>query len=103
MSGVFKKIANWFNSSSGAGVVSCNQAAVKKVVEEVIKEIGLKRKVDSVDYRPKHNWYIVRFFSPPSCIIPRPHIEDYLNSGGHKGKPEIIEILSVKQKSFDLI
>ncbi len=103
MSGVFKKIAGWFGSSSKVEAVRCTESAVKEVVEEVIKEIGLKRKIDSVDYRPKHHWYIVRFFSPPSCIIPRTYIEAYLSSRGQKGKSEIIEILSVKQKGFELI
>lgn len=83
--------------------VPCTEEAVKKIVEELLKEIGSKRKVDAVTYRPKHRWYIVRFFSPPSCIIPRNFLEAYLKSEGSLGKKEIIDILSVKQKGFELI
>lgn len=103
MSGMFKKITEWFSSQTHAQHVSCTDSAAKQVIEELIKEIGLKRKVDSLTYRPKHHWYIVRFFSPPSSIIPRQYIQAYLDSGGQKGKKEIIEILSVKPKGFELI
>ncbi|MCF7907888.1 MAG: hypothetical protein K9L86_03295 [Candidatus Omnitrophica bacterium] len=103
MSGVFEKISSWFGSNESVKHVRCTESAVKEVIEAVINEIGLKRKVDNITYRPKHHWYIVRFFSPPSCIIPRQFIEAYLKTDGVKGKAEIVEILSVKQKGFELI
>jgi len=98
-----KKISDWFSTGSQTKTVHLTEATVREVVTEVINEIGLKRKVDSIDYRPKHHWYIVRFFSPPSCIIPRQHFVDYLKSDGKLGKKEIIEILSVKSKGLELI
>ena len=103
MSGIFKKIGDWFGQTTIAKSTHCTEDAVKEIVEELIKEIGLKRKVDGVTYRPKHHWYIVRFFSPPSCIIPRNYLEAYLKTEGRMGKKEIIDILSVKQKGFELI
>jgi len=103
MSGIFKKISDWFREGDNKTGVNCTEETVKKVIEELLKEIGLKRKVDTVTYRPKHRWYIVHFFSPPSCIIPRHYLEVYLKTGGEQGKKEIIDILSVKPKGFELI
>ena len=79
----------------------CTEARVKEIVEELLRSQGIPRKVDSVSYRPQHQWFIVRFYSPPSCIIPLAPIKQYCASGGIEGKQEIIEILISKRKGFD--
>ncbi|MFA7676883.1 MAG: hypothetical protein WCY34_01800 [Candidatus Omnitrophota bacterium] len=93
----FKKLS--FSSEAK----SQNEDKVKFVVEELISQLGLKRKIDNIVYRKKHDWYIISFFSPPNCIVPRKYIEDYLKTGGRLGKKEISEILSFENKGFNLI
>ena len=102
MSGSFKKFLGWLLGGLGSDI-QCSEEKVKEVIEEVLKEIDLKRKVQSVEYRHKHHWYIVRFYSPPSCIIPRQYLEQYIKTKGRSSKKEIIDILSTKNKGFELI
>jgi hypothetical protein len=64
-----------------------------EILETIMKEINLNKKIESVTYRDKYFWYVVRFDSPPSCIIPQKHIDDYINSKGQVGKKEIIHFL----------
>ncbi len=96
MSGIFKKL---FGPADGG--ISAEK--IKAIVEEVMAKINLKRKVDSITYRPNHDWYIIRFYSPPSCIIPRKHFQDYIKSQGSEGKQEIIQILSSAPKGANLV
>ena len=70
-----------------------DEAKVKEILESIIKEIKLKRKIDNVEYRPSNFWYIVRFYSPPNAIIPKTYINDYINSKGNLGKQQIIDCL----------
>jgi hypothetical protein len=79
----------------------CDEARVREIVQELLKELGLARKVDSITFRPEHDWYIVRFYSPPSVIIPRKHFQDYLASQAKDGKQEIIDILTSRRARFD--
>ncbi len=95
----FKKIiAGLFGSSKQ---IKCDEAKVREIVDGLLKEFSLMRKVDSITYRRKHDWYIVRFYSPPSCIIPRKHFEDYISSQAKTGRQEIIDILTARRKRFD--
>ncbi len=63
MGNIFKKFIEWLSGSSKS---ACNESKVRGVVEEILKELGIMRKIDSVTFRPKNDWYIVRFYSPPS-------------------------------------
>lgn len=84
----------WFTrvlAKTKTRAVSLDETKVREILEDIIKEIKLRRKIDSVEYRPNHFWYIVRFYSPPNCIIPRNYIDDYINSEGKLGKDKIAE------------
>ncbi|MDD3296390.1 MAG: hypothetical protein PHU64_03420 [Candidatus Omnitrophica bacterium] len=101
---MIKKLKIFFTKLfSSDSVQEQNENKVKVVIEEIISQLKLKRKISNIVYRKKHDWYIVSFFSPPNCIIPRHYIEDYLKTGGNLGKKEISEILSFENKGFNLI
>jgi len=86
----------WFTrhlAGGPTGNINTEEAKVKKIVEDIIKEIKLRRKIDKVEYRPSNFWYIIRFYSPPNCIIPKNHIDNYISSNGKFGRDQIAECL----------
>ena len=66
---------------------------VREILEEIAYEIHLGKKIESVTYRPKHSWFVIRFDSPPSCIIPQNLIEQYIGRQDEELKKEIINLL----------
>ena len=66
---------------------------VKEVIEELVEEIKLRRKVEEVVYKSDNSWYIVRFENLPNCIIPAEYINAYIASGNEADKKKITDIL----------
>ena len=66
---------------------------VRQVLEDITKEIKLKRKIADVEYRGEHLWYIIRFRHPPSCIMPRALIDSYVQDQSKDTKEKIIHLL----------
>lgn len=77
--------------------IAHEETKVKEILEDVLKSSRIRRKIDKVDYRAGNNWYIVRFYSPPSCIIPKEYLDNYINGGGQIWKDRIIDCIFESQ------
>jgi len=66
---------------------------IKKALEEIVQELNLDKKIESIQYNRKYQWYTVRFNPLPCCVIPKEYIDRYINSAGKDAKKELIDFL----------